>query len=1045
MNEFQNSNNSRNYFPINEEYIYNNNINEKDINKNINNNFDANKNDFNYLINNKDNNIFGLNFHQDEGDEDEEINPFHFIKFTQNKNEDKNNNKNDDYINNMIANSNKISYRNNNASVNVNANNYEYKVKNNRNLINNNMKNSIFMDDEPFQISTSKYTESNLTNDNQSLYSNSRINKYYMNIENKNKNKNNIGNNNNMISRRENKYNTFDFSQKEYNEFNQKKYNKNKYNKEINYNNNNNFGTQEMKRNSKNKEKNLKEVQNKLKNDLLLNNNKKNHIDNKSTLHISNPFIIPNKKASSKKNISVNHNLAKSNNFKLKKMDNRAIQNNNYNITEMNSSFNTNISSLNNQNNIKKNNSFRTYNNINANNIQKFNSIDYVNNNHNTITKEMDLKKIYSKRQKAELDMVRGNFMYDKKLFNFDIRNGSNTINYNKFIKSTEPIISINYKNIQKFYPLIRKKFDNEITYINNNTTIDINKKSHIHNSNININNSHFEKYQPFINENNNYKLSNSLSPYFQNENNNQNYSKNTNNLNSIRNNNNQLIKKKNKIPIREKNYKKFENSERNIKFNNNNYNKNTNKNYCEEEEGNQADKNNNNNKIDKDGLSISFKQRIYDWLVDIDIIKDKIIKLDSLPMICINGVLLCDLINRCEGRNEILKGIIRKTSTKSQIQVNINKVMDYLRSLEKFPSRHLWNNQEILKGNSLVIWQLLDDIYNFYGNKVTFNRRHQKMSCKKNLNKTFTMERLNKSRILDKFDKNDNNFGRNSENYKTKTPSKYIQNSKSNTHHNNNNNNNFINDENSFYTNDNDYSKYTYTPGINNNNKIKNKKKKKSDNVHINNYNKDINNKNDTNQYSMNEINKKIKRPLENNKKVHNMEEKNKLMNYNFDYKRTKESPHKNNRNNINHTNDNFYESKMFSIDNEFDNDKGRNINNRNNEDKSFQRNFDVSSIYSDKFTNVDKSNKSFTGNNRLRFKKNNNLKFGNSSRYNINNNNNNNNQSFYSTKSENKIRNKGCFLLFEKSSINRLKEKIGTFQKYTTNDVDTFDFRDI
>ena len=55
------------------------------------------------------------------------------------------------------------------------------------------------------------------------------------------------------------------------------------------------------KDNNRNKEKNLKEMQNKLKNDLLLNKNNKNHINNKSTLHISNLFIIPNKRPSSKK------------------------------------------------------------------------------------------------------------------------------------------------------------------------------------------------------------------------------------------------------------------------------------------------------------------------------------------------------------------------------------------------------------------------------------------------------------------------------------------------------------------------------------------------------------------------------------------------------------------------------------------------------------------------------------------------------------------------------------------------------------------------
>jgi hypothetical protein len=157
---------------------------------------------------------------------------------------------------------------------------------------------------------------------------------------------------------------------------------------------------------------------------------------------------------------------------------------------------------------------------------------------------------------------------------------------------------------------------------------------------------------------------------------------------------------------------------------------------------------------------------------------------------------------------------------------------MDYLRTLEKFPSRHLWNNVEISKGNSLVIWQLLDDIYNFYGNKVTFKRMHKRLNSKKNLNRTFTMERNNnKSRTIDKFDKKDENFGLNIESYKSKTPLKNPKKFKLNTHHHNSNNNNLINDENSFYINDNDISKYSYTPviesnRINNKNKNKNKNK---------------------------------------------------------------------------------------------------------------------------------------------------------------------------------------------------------------------------
>ena len=1062
MNKFQTYNFTRHYISNNDEIKNDNdediNINYADINgknnKNYylnnnnkngeyeNNNFDAKQKNNNDFLNNKDN-IFGLNFHQDEGDENEVINSLHFIKFIQNKNNDNINNKNDNYINNIITSSNKISYRNNNTFNNLN--NYEQKVKNNRNLINNNLKNSLIMDDEPFQISASKYTESNIANDNQSIFSNSRINKYYMNNENENKNQNNIDINNNRFSRRENNYNVFDFSPKEYNENN----NKINYYTDIN---NNNLGIQKIKtinknkKSNKNREKSVNEEQNKLKNDLLLKKNINNgQDDDKANFHENNPYFIQNKRTSSKKNISFDknniiNNATNGNYYNQKKINYKTIQNNNYNKTEMNSSFYSKINNVNHQSKIIKNNSYRTYN-VNVNNFQKFNSIDYVNNNNNnSIIKEMNLKKIYSKRQKAELDMVRGCFLYDNKAFNFDIKNGLNTINYIKFIKPTEPIISINYKNVQKFYPLIRKQFTQEVTFTNNNSTIDINQ-NHIYSNNKNNNNSHFGKYQSFIDKENNFKASyNAYAP-------NENIIPNNNtinftNKNSI-SNTNQLIDKMKKNSIQKNYFKQIDNTEKDIKFKdnkNNNCNNNCN-NIFNEEEVNQNDKNiNNNNKIDKDGLSINFKQRIYDWLVDIDIIKDKIIKLESLPTICINGVLLCDLINRCEGKNEILKGIIRKTSTRSQIQVNINKVMDYLRSLEKFPSRHLWNNMEISKGNSLVIWQLLDDIYHFYGNKVTFKRMQKRMNSKKNLNRTFTIDRNNnKSRTIDK---NDENFGLNNESYKSKTPLKNSKKFKLNSHH---NNNNLINDENSFYINDNDVSKYSYTPFIDSN-RIKNKNKMKSD-IDNNNYN-ESKNKFETNQYNINKINKKIKKAYEDNKKLQNYEDKNKLLNFNF--KRIAESPNKNNRNNLNHTNDNFNESKMFSIDNEIDNDNDndyvnyRNKNNksrRNNEDKLFQRNIDISSIYSEKISNVDKSNKSFSGNNRIYIKKNKNYKFGNSSRCNINR----NNQSFYSTKPENRIKNKGCFLLFEKSSINKLKEKMGAFQKYNTNEVDTLDFREI
>ena len=425
------------------------------------------------------------------------------------------------------------------------------------------------------------------------------------------------------------------------------------------------------------------------------------------------------------------------------------------------------------------------------------------------------------------------------------------------------------------------------------------------------------------------------------------------------------------------------------------------------------------NNKIDKDGLSLQFKKKIYDWLIDIGIIKDKIIKIDFLPTLCINGVLLCDLVNRCEGKNEILKGIIRKTSTRSHIQVNVNKVLEYLRSLEKFPSRHLWNNIEISKGNSLVIWELLDDIYNYYGNKIKF-KRIKKKNNKNNLNKTFTQEKRLNNNNLDKNE--DFKF----DNFYSNTPLKHRKLVSLNINNNNIKNNNYgeLNDKN-------DYFKYSHTPIINK------KIESNENNTFNNNY---YNNK--TFEINKNNFNKKIFN-IKNNKKA-NKKDKDKykysINNIDFNYKATDSSY----RNNLNHTNDNIYESRMFTADNINDNTNLRISKiKKNNMDNTYRKNLDISSFYSDKFFNIEKSNKSFSVNNGFynKRKNKNSLNKGNNSRFNINI----NNQSFYSTNVENKMRNKGCFLLFEKSTINKLKEKMGTLNKYNTNDLETLDIKDI
>ena len=972
--DYNHGNNFQNLYKPLEPIIYNDNNNK---NNNINNNniynFNYNNNDKEFNINNKnnsnynDNNIFGLNFHQDEEDnENQIINSLHFSKF--NMNSQNYINENNNYINEI--NNNNYNYK---AANNI-ENNFEQKIKNNRNILYNNMnlnhRNAeLVQGEEPFQISVSKYSESNL--DNHSIFGNSKIN-------------NNYNNNNKMAQIKDNKNND------NINEHNLNK--NNKIMKKINNQNNQAYNNKFQKPHP-----------NYIKHNLILNNNY--YINNNSNITNNKnvPIIVHTKSFSSKKNPVLNKKLNSKTNyntlnnyyripktkFKPKKENiNKNEQNkkNNQIYNTYNNKKNYNINHK--KHNSNSNFSVRIHENLNINKLMKNNVFNNINDSF--IPKEENFKKIYSKRQKAELDMVRGLYNFDKKFFNFDIKNGTKTVNYIKFIKPTEPILQINYKNVDKFYPLIRKKFINEINVFNANN-----------NSNISKNNSIIPQSEPILN-NDNFE---NIEPI----------SNNIQNLNNLKKSNPTKLVKNRRIKISKINQYNEKQNKKNLTFDFDNQITDNNiiPNTLTDNNVNIPDK-------DKDGISRLVKKKIYDWLVDIDIIKDKIIKVDSLPTLCINGVLLCDLINRCEGKNEILKGIIRRTNTRSQIQVNINKALEYLRTIEKFPSRNLWNNIEISKGNSVVIWQLLDDIYNFYANKNTFKRRYKK-GLNNNMNRTFTRDNTDNPNKLNQLDINDNHYNNDilSKNINSLNRMKDTNNNNIFQNANTNINNNLIN-----HVNQNNYfSKNTYTPEEYKTN-IQKRRKILEDNLY-----KENNEINNNENFIYDNSKKLSKRGKNSNNNLNNI-------NVNNPYRLTNESS---NRNNLNHTNDNIYESKMFSMDTSLDNksNKYSKMNNNNN-NKIFPKNLDISSISSDRNFIAQKNNKSFSVNNGVYNKKRQNKNNAGVSRYG-------NNQSFYSTNLEGNRKRKGCFLLFEKSSINRLKEKIGNFNKYNVDDLDTLDIKDI
>jgi hypothetical protein len=136
----------------------------------------------------------------------------------------------------------------------------------------------------------------------------------------------------------------------------------------------------------------------------------------------------------------------------------------------------------------------------------------------------------------------------------------------------------------------------------------------------------------------------------------------------------------------------------------------------------------------------------------------------------------------------------------KSHIQVNVNKFLEYLRTLGKFNKRYLWFNNEICSGDSFIIWGLLDDIINYYS-KINSNIQ----SGSSNLG--FASER---QRIISPA------YSKDKINYFSLRQNKENENEKSFRKKNNNNNNN--NNKNI----KNDNSIYSALTSYNNNNNIK-------------------------------------------------------------------------------------------------------------------------------------------------------------------------------------------------------------------------------
>ncbi|KAL4477777.1 hypothetical protein ABPG72_018951 [Tetrahymena utriculariae] len=124
---------------------------------------------------------------------------------------------------------------------------------------------------------------------------------------------------------------------------------------------------------------------------------------------------------------------------------------------------------------------------------------------------------------------------------------------------------------------------------------------------------------------------------------------------------------------------------------------------------------------IEIETVSEKTRSKLLNWLNDIKLLK-QIPNLDQkLHKICKDGIIFADIINLMEGKNQIIKGLERKPKKEAQITANYLKIFNYLKNFDKMNPRYL-SQQFLIQQNENIFWGFLDDLWNFYHNKISPN-----------------------------------------------------------------------------------------------------------------------------------------------------------------------------------------------------------------------------------------------------------------------------------------------------------------------------------
>lgn len=109
--------------------------------------------------------------------------------------------------------------------------------------------------------------------------------------------------------------------------------------------------------------------------------------------------------------------------------------------------------------------------------------------------------------------------------------------------------------------------------------------------------------------------------------------------------------------------------------------------------------------------------QKMIDWLFTVGILKSKLISISKLVFICSDGVFIADLINKLEGRDIKITGIVRQHQSQVQVNLNFNKICQFLYNKSSFQNKCLLINFDCLSQANVAL--LLFSVFIFYSKGV--------------------------------------------------------------------------------------------------------------------------------------------------------------------------------------------------------------------------------------------------------------------------------------------------------------------------------------